>query len=130
MKGWLLTLLAVASAGCALDISSFCSGQEGCRGGDAADVKACNDLISAQKDMAADIGCANEYADNFNCTLAHSTCHQTMLGPCATTGNCTNFGGGTCIQGRCVLGTYGLDMTKQPNPCGPQQTALNRCLSQ
>jgi hypothetical protein len=131
MSRWIVILLGAGAAGCGFDASSFCKAQESCRGGNAADTQACADVQSYQHDHAQDLGCASEFSDNFDCVSAHSTCHQTMGPPCTSAAGCVPFGGGTCTQGRCVFGEYGIDTSNnQKNPCQAQESALQSCVSQ
>jgi len=121
--------VGIASGCGGVDATSFCQKQESCRGGNSDDVKACEDLASAQQKLANDIGCSDEFKSSFDCNAAASTCQQGPTGfSCTTDVECdTGTATGTCTAGHCVTSaSYGVETTLV---CESQTAAYHSCLS-
>jgi hypothetical protein len=129
LRRWPVVLIACAAAGCGgVDASTFCSDQEACRGGNAADIKACGDEVQIAQKTAGDLGCSNEYKAYFNCVAANATCHQVNVGPCMAGSKCATPGA-TCKAGQCSIGNYGVDTmgVGGTSPCAAENAAYDNC---
>jgi hypothetical protein len=120
-----LALVLFGATGCGPDIDGLCADQEACLGGNQADIDACIVAGDAQREIASDVGCTDEFDTYFECTRPLLECVSAPIGgTCMSDSDCP--GSATCDNGSCAASFYGLGQDNQ-DKCEAEAAAYNKC---
>ena len=121
-----VVMAAVASSGCGrVDLADICASRESCRGGNDRDKTACLSAAEAERTVADDLGCSDEFESSVGCVASHSVCRVRDGGPCNTNDDCAAQTGGVCRDATCRISEFG--MAAEDTSCDAAKSAYARC---
>jgi hypothetical protein len=125
LKGVPLLLLVLAAAGCSpIDNAAACEEMQACRGGNDADLEACEAYLDLMEEAQDIQGCSDEYEEWFECSMDSATCESQETGvPCESHSDCSEYQA-SCESDVCVYKTWGVH---DQEVCKSERNAFSHC---